>query len=392
MIKRITLIINVIIISLLLLTGCDKKVRSSDFTAEQLDCFDYDVEKYTTPFWEGNIVYNECVYPLMNDKNELIPFELMYYADEIVSVKDPYLQKTYVKGIDYKLKDGKLVIIPGGNILYEPQEYIHPYSNPYNYGSRYMISHKDGQGFEFCNDTGLFEHGLYVTYIHNDSWTLPIPESMSDRLRNTFKKLESGQDFNVVLTGDSISVGYNSSRIMAKPPYAEGYALMAINALRDKYDCNIKFINSAVGGSTASFTKEQLDKDILRYNPSLVIMAYGMNDGSQNVSADEYKNNINGRIKYVKENLPDCEVLLVTSYIGNPWVFDKELYMEQASKLYEIVDEWDGVGICDPQSIQLALMEEKGKEFISFMGDNLVHPNDYGMRIMAQCVITALTE
>ena len=46
--------------------------------------------------------------------------------------------------------------------------------------------------------------------------------------------------------------------------------------------------------------------------------------------------NINGRIKYIKDNLPECEILLVSSFIGNPWVFNEELY--KADEIISVKD------------------------------------------------------
>ena len=370
----------------------DKFYTKNDFTEEQLDCSEYDVNKYTIPFWESNIVYNECVYPIMNTNDELAPFELMYYIDEIVSVKNCLLDVTYVEGKDYILEDGKLRILPEGDILVKMQEDIHQKSNPFNYSINYMYPHKDGNGFEYWNDYDIFSRSLFVTYIHNDSWNGPKQPSMAEKLPKTMQKLNSREKLVIVVTGDSISVGYNSSKIKAKPPFADGYALMSVKALREKYHNNIMFVNSAIGGSTAKYDDELLDKTVLRYNPSLVIIAYGMNDATNGVSTEEYYKNIDGRISYIKDHLPDCEILLVTSFASNEYVFDTSTAKDNAAALYLLSEKYDGVGICDPYAVQSYLMDEKGKEFLCFMGDNLVHPNDYGMRIIAQCVLSALEE
>lgn len=394
MLNRLSCIFLSVLFIIISFTGCQnentlKIVTRDDFSAEELDCSVYDLEKYTTPFWEGNIVYNEFVYPIMDKNDELSPFQLMYYADDIISVKDTTLEHTYIEGVDYILEDGKLVVLPEGNIRVKMQEDIHQTSNPYNYPINYMYPHRDGSGYEYWNDQDIFNKTLVVTYIHNDKWNNSKPASKTDKLPNIMKKLENGENATIVVTGDSISVGYNSSRIMAAKPYTDGYALMTVKALREKYHNNIKFVNTAVGGSVSSFNEEQLYNDILVYSPDLVIIAYGMNDASVNMTAEEYKSNINGRIEYIKKNLPDCDILLVTSFVANPWVFDIELYKEHAAELRSIESEWDNVAVCDPQSIQLDLMENK--EFLCFMGDNLMHPNDYGMRIISQCVLAALS-
>jgi len=300
------------------------------------------------------------------------------------------LEHSYVEGVDYILADGRLVVLPNGNIRVKMQEDIHQESNPNNYPITYMYPHRDGEGYEYWNDQDIHNRMLVVTYIHNDEWDLSVPQTMKNKLSATMEKLNKGEKVSIVVTGDSVSVGYNSSKIMATKPYADGYALMAVKALREKYHNNIKFANTAVGGSNASFTAEQLDEDVICYTPDLVIIAFGAND-VQMCTVEEYKSNINGRIDYINQKLPDCEILLITPMIANPFVFDPEINKDFAAALYEIESQRDGVGICDPQKMQIELMENKNKEFLCFMGDNLIHPSDYGMRIIAQSVLAALS-
>ena len=372
-----------------------KPVTSKDFTLEQLDSSVYDLDKYTTPFWKGNIVYNECVYPIISPENEVQSFQLMYKASEIVSVKNYTLDKEYTEGVDYILEDGRLVILPTGNIELIKQEYIYRNERDESLVESEIYPfypRKDSDGYIYWTEEEEFVlQTLAVTYIHNDKWNYDIPKSQLKKLKKIKNKLNNGENITVVIDGNSISMGANSSSKLKIEPFADDYVNMTHNYLKNKYgNENIEIINSAVGGSTAKFSEEKCDELIVQHNPDLVIMAFGMNEASSGRSAEIFKNNLINRITYTKEQLPDCEFLLVTSVYGNPVLFSQKLYEEHANAIYEIASEYDYVGVCDPQSIMGSLLEKK--DYMCFMADNMVHPNDYGMRIIAQCVIAALTE
>lgn len=133
------------------------EVTVDDFTSEELDSSVYDIEKYTKPFWEGNIVYNEVVFPIKNAQGEIEPFELMYDASEIVSVKSYTHDVTYTENVDYVLQDGNLVILPTGRISVADYEYIHRPSVPAGYGSSeiypyYLRLDGNGDGTIMTND------------------------------------------------------------------------------------------------------------------------------------------------------------------------------------------------------------------------------------------------
>lgn len=375
-------------------------VTSNDYTAEELDCSTYDVRKYTDAFWEGNIVYNEIVHPIRDSSNKLVPFELMYDASEIVSVKDYKLQVTYTEGKDYKLENGNLVILPGGNIEVMNYNKMHPTSVPAGYGQHEFspyYPHADNPGhWEYWTGGGdVCEVSLAVTYIHNDTWDAPIPESQESKLPKTFEKLKNKDELTIVVAGDSVSTGAMGSGFLGMSPYADAYPEMTEKALRQKYNNDkIDLINSAIGGTMSYFEEAKMNNTIIAYSPDLVILNFGMNDSSCDrvgISGELFHDNLALQIEYIKEKLPDCEVLLVSSLYGNRYTFPAEKYEEHAGLLYVLADEYEGVGVADPQKIEKYLIEETGKDYICFMADNMVHPGDLGMRLMAQTILEALS-
>ena len=373
-------------------------VSKKDFTAEELDSSSYDVRKYTEPFWEGNIVYNEIVFPMRDDKGQLMPFELMYDATEIVSVKNYKLDITYTEGVDYILDKGNIRILLGGSIEVQPYSFIHPTQAPNGYAEDEFYPYypqADGTGYEYwTGGSDICSKAIAVTYIHNDTWKAPMPVSQEKALPATMSKLMNKEEMTIVVAGDSVSTGAMGSGFLGMPPFADAYPEMTAEALRGKYgNDNIRLVNSAIGGTMSHFDETKMNNTIIQYDPDLVILNFGMNDSSCDrvgIPAEEFKENHVKHIEYIKEKLPECEILLVSSLYGNRYTFPAERYEEHAAVLHVLADEYDGVGVADPQVIEKYLIEETGKDFVCFMADNMVHPGDLGMRLMTQTILAAL--
>ena len=77
-------------------------------------------KKAMSPVWSGNTVYNETVWPVDLDGEELL-IPLLYRAKRILSVTDTSLQNEYAEGADYELCDGKILIKRGGRIDITPR-------------------------------------------------------------------------------------------------------------------------------------------------------------------------------------------------------------------------------------------------------------------------------
>ena len=405
MLKRIIAMISVFVLCLSAFSGCatqsntdkateeNKVYTSADYTAEQLDSSVYDVDKYASPFWKGNIVYNELIFPMYNENAEIPPFQLMYNVDEIVSVRDYSLNKTYIEGKDYKLEDGKLVILPEGDIEISGYSLIHRTGVP-DIMPDDLLATLDGKGTEYLDvHNKLIKKTIAVTYIHNDTWDYFTPQHYKKSFKRTISKMKKGKETTIVVTGDSVSVGYSSSKMVDLSPYADAYVDMTSKYLQNYYNNeNIKFINSSVGGATAEIDEEKLLNEVIGYKPSMVIIALGTNDAMAGRTTEEYISDIEGRIEFIKKHLSKCDFIIVTPHLSNSKIFDITYYKEYREALYQLSEKWKNVEICDPLAIEMDLMEKADKDFVSFTIDNLVHKNDYGMRIIAQTIISALAE
>ena len=363
----------------------------------------YNAALYTTPIWQGNVVVNECVYPIKDKDGTLKPFKLTYPATQIICVKNYQLTTTYVAGRDYTLNaNGEFVIPSGSSIATYDYRYIHPNTNPYNYSWDVYYPHRDepgieNPGWEYWEESTRFSlQTICVTYVHAGNDYITRPEAVGNALPRTMAKLTSGQAVKIVTSGDSVTAGSHASGVIGISPYAPAYPGLIKDGLAVKFNNpNITLINSGIGGTTSDWNASgyTVYNTVVRHNPDLVTLCFGMNDSSYNrvgYTDQQFYNNMKGQIDYIKTNLPNCEILLVSSLYGNYYTFPRERYESHARILHQLAEEYagQGVAVCDPQAIESQILSRK--EFIDFMGDNMVHPNDFGMRLTAQTIIDAL--
>lgn len=372
----------------------------SDAYISDYICNKYDVQKYTSPVWKGNIVYNEAVYPIKG-RDGSTAYTLMYTPEKVESVYDATFSKLYREGIDYTVEGNQLIILPGGSIPTVEYTYIHPTSNPYNYGwDRYYNRTAAGdRKWEYWGQSPEFFAGyLNVTYTHNDTWKGWTPENKANALPVTNRKIQNNEKMNVVFFGDSITGGANSSSYRNLYPFAEYWNEQIIRKLKETYGCtNISAYYSSEGGSSASGMVSTLDKNVIQYAPDLVFIAFGMNDcmnesqdsdGSEGRVREQYKNAINQMIQQVRRQYPNCEFVLVPSFYGNIYCHYRSYYDACRDVLVELENTYSGVVCADVTSMHASLLEYK--DYLDFSGDNMCHPNDFMARLYAQVCLETI--
>lgn len=348
----------------------------------------YNLDTYMQRFWEGNVVYNESVLPMEDADGTVEPISLMYAIDEIISVRDATLETEYVYGQDYILEDGKLVITENSNI--PTVAYTSMYNNVTD-GSANWQPCKNG-GYTYYSEGDYFHRKqLAITYTHTDQWTGSIPESKLDLLPNTARKLESQEPLSIVFFGDSITVGANASGFsdVNCPPYMPIWTDMTVEALKKAYNYSeITAVNTAVGGTRSSWGAETAYNNVARYEPDLVVIAFGMNDGTRSVSAESYILNIKSIMDTARTANPDVEFILVSPILANPDTYFNGTQSKYLPALLEL--ETEGTCVADLTSIHTYLLQKK--IYSDMTGNNVNHPNDFLIRFYAQVLEATLTK
>jgi lysophospholipase L1-like esterase len=232
-----------------------------------------------------------------------------------------------------------------------------------------------------------------VTYTHSGKeWeSRPfIPRHQIEKLPKTTSALKKGQPFNLVVTGDSITAGYNASGFVDAPPHQPAWAELVREGLKKNSSSNITYNKVAIAGKTASWGLQQSDT-IVSHQPDLLIIAFGMNDagrrGDHNERSQKYKAAISQLIAKVRAQR-DTEVILVANMLPNREFKPHEGHFENRARLRELQQELEHVALADVMSITEEIL--KRKNYADISGNHLNHPNDWLHRLYSEVVLQVM--
>lgn len=340
----------------------------------------YDLDETMSPFWEGDTVYNESV--LFADLGDGASAALLYPATEIVSVRNAQLNVTYKAGEDYVYENGKLILPAGSSIPYMTRDQLYPSSGNFR--------HKDGSCYiAWSEGTFFHERQTVVTYKHAASYDGPLPYYDQDKLPHTMARLKNASALNVVLYGDSISEGYNASGYTGIAPYMPSYGQLAVNWWEQVYGSDITYTNTALSGMDTNWGVSNVESRVNAYNPDLVIIAFGMNDGTANMAPATYRANIQSIMRSVKAKNANAEFILIAPMIPNPESTFTGTQAAFKAELDKLAAGNDAI-VVDMTSVHSYLLETKA--YRDMTGNNINHPNDYLVRWYAQMVANSLID
>lgn len=341
------------------------------------------LKDYLQPFWKSDTVYSEATQPIKNsDRNA--EAGLLFRAKKIISVKNTYLQKEYKKGRDWKYRNGKIVLSKRTAIPYFTQKELFFKEKK---GGVSMESNIPENYILFSEGGLLQSKQLAVTYIKEkeSNWQGKTPVYAVKQLPNTIAKLKERKPLNIVFYGNSIEAGANSSITLNQPPYLPTWPEMTILNLRDHYSGSIQFKNKSKGGMLAKWGLENASDLINSEKPDLVVIGFGMNDGSSKVAPDLFLDQIKGIIQTIEISNPTCEFIVIATMLANPLAIQSQIQKVYHQPVLSL--ERSGVAIADMTSIHEELLRHKAYQDMT--GNNVNHPNDYLARWYAQ-VVSAL--
>ncbi len=251
-------------------------------------------------------------------------------------------------------------------------------SGRYLDGKRYM-AYSGGHYFH--------DRQTCIDYETDEVWQGPVPPSQSQQLPRLMERLFQRQPVRIALIGDSISCGDNASAMTGAPPYQPPWYDLWVEHLQRESAADLLFRNFSKGGMTARWGMTQCDL-VASFAPHLVVIAFGMNDLSEQHSLEEFQENIRAMIRQIRAASPSSECLLVAGMDPNPdWSLSfSETRAPAAERLQALAGE--GVGFCDVRSVWNHVASRKG--FWSLTGNGVNHPNDYGHRLYAWAVLASL--
>ena len=338
------------------------------------------LEKMMKPIWESEIIYDEFFTMVEEDGICKAPF--LFEPAEILSVTSADKSATYEEEIDWVLEDNCIRLTPYSRIFhFQANQVVSDQPIP-----NMCFQRKDEKYSLFCEGHFFHDHQISVTY-RKKSGSLNIkPEFCNDKLPRTISKLEKGEKTKIVLFGDSISAGANSSGVMGAAPYLPCFGTLLIETLQKHYGVNIEFINTSIGGIDSFEGARRAQTLVADHKPDLAIIGFGMNDG---VPGPEFLEQIQSIMDTVTKQSPETEFILCATTLPNLELKGFFRYQDQYGDQLRSV-EGTGIAVVDFGAMQAEIL--KTKRFIDLTGNNVNHSNDFMARCHAQLLAGMLIQ
>lgn len=353
--------------------------------------FKENLNGYLAPFWKTKRIVNETVMFVGEDDVA----ELTYRPEEILSVTDYRLEKTYQPEKDYFVKGKRIARSDDSAIpFWNKEEYYAPDYTTYKIAAKKRICEKmGGQRYLKYGEGDTFtSKQIAVTYRTEDVWSGEIPQGKTHKFQNTVDALNHKKKLKILFYGDSITTGCNASGTSMGgniPPYMPPFDKMVCRYLTERFGSEIQRINTAVGGMDTRWGVDHFDERVLAYSPDLLLIAFGMNDPT--TPFEEYRSMIKQMIDRMHSRNPQTEIMLVSPMLPNNEA-DENWYANQRyfyRDLLELEKAYGFVATADVTSMHRQLLSA-GKRYRDMTANNINHPNDFLIRLYAQIILTTL--
>ncbi|MDF2922053.1 MAG: hypothetical protein K0R57_967 [Paenibacillaceae bacterium] len=352
-------------------------------------------EEMMAPFWSSQVMTEESVL-LVSEGGEAASAPLLFRPVRILRVRHAGLGTEYKEGQDWVYEEGRVRRPEGSQAPFMTLEELYPPMPPEEAGQTVP---KVGGGYILTHKALLHNRQLAVTYLHTgEEWNGPVPAFAGHKLERTVGKLKRGASAAITLYGDSIAAGYDSSSRQGIPPYQPAWGNLLAESLRRAYPAApITFRNPSVGGKSADWGLEQVEELVSIDRPDLVILAFGMNDGTGHVPPALFGERISGIMDHIRVRQPEVEFILVAPIVPNrlaalPNEPERSFLGEQLNYLpvLERLSAQAGCALLDMTSVHSELLRHK--RYWDMTGNHINHPNDYLSRWYAQMAAAMLTE
>lgn len=336
--------------------------------------------RYNQPFWKADTITDERI-QIIKDGDHQASGSLLFNARKILSVKSADQSKAFVKGRDWNYANGKVSIGKGSAIPFlKKEDLVFTENKP-----GLSMAGKAPGTFVLFNENAYFSaRQISVTYIpeKNRKWNGPVPAFEESDLPVTIGKLSAKKQVNILFYGNSIETGYNASGFENVAPFMPTWPELVVYHLRNAYGAQVTYSNASVPGKLAKWGLDSVSTRVTACNPDLVVIGFGMNDGSDKVSPEQFREQINGIISAVSTVNPKAEFILIAPMLPNPHAVQSGLQGLYKAELTKLIKK--GVVLADMTGVHEELL--KYKSYQDMTGNNVNHPNDYLARWYAQVI------
>ena len=381
--------------------------KESIYLVETYDGSSVVTDAYMAPLWETDRIYDETAVFV----GETGSVTLMYTpADpKEVVVRNITLGVTYTYGVDYTISGNKVTRVAGGNLPYRtyeeyyrkdpvvvngvPQNWrVDTVEDDYRYsGTRYMYY---AEAYE-----GASRHVTF-TYNKTEAWT-GTNFTGDENAQAFINQLKTEKEGSILFYGDSITVGCNASGTQwggNRNPFLPSWDNLVTDSLARMYNANITKYNCAVGGWTTAQGAENFISQVESVNANLadidlLVLAFGMNDPAtqdtkyiadiKSMVNTYYAANPNGSVVLVSPMVPNTQSKMV---YGNHYLWENALNKVKNSQEYSTKH----ISLAKVFTAFEELLTVPGKLSRDYLGNNINHPTDFGVRIYAQVIMKTL--
>lgn len=332
----------------------------------------YSFEQLMHPVWDSDVIYDEFL--TMVWSNGVAEAPLLYTPEEVFSVTSADKTMQYERGIDWELDGSMFHLTENSRIFaFAEDELIFSEARP---GESFPTV--DGKHSLFHEGHFFHDRQICISYKKRPEDTGFSVEYCGHKMPRMMQKLHNREELKVVLFGDSIAEGANSSGRSLTTPFLPTWGSLFAENLRRHYQTRVILINTSKGGMNSNWALENTAQKIGEYLPDVAIIAFGMNDSDV---PSQFVQKMKAIKAVVLEQSPHTEFVFCGTTFPNPQL--KNFYKHQdkyAKALMQLQEQ--GTVIADFCSMQKYLLHRK--RFIDLTGNNVNHPNDFMIRCHGQ--------
>ena len=336
------------------------------------------------PVWDSHEVAGDPLFFIQAEKAPAPTASLLFIPARTPVLQSGSRETTYESGRDFTWTTGTrlIVLTKDSRIPFKTVAELHPApGSPNSYDG-----FRDGKSYMLYAQ-GHFFHDLQTVanYSAAEVWTGPKPApALAGQLDRLRARLAAHEPVKFVVLGDSISTGLNASITGEVAPHQPAYPELIAEGLEKRFGSKIEMKNLSVIGMGANWGLKQMAA-VTGEAPDVLLCAFGMNDASGKIPADEFSGTLREIVGQLRAARPGCEAILISPMCANPeWNRSSpELYPAYAQELKKLAG--PGCAVADVTTVWTTLLERKGG--LDLSGNGLNHPNDFGHRIYADVVL-----
>jgi len=347
-----------------------------------------DTEEMVFPFWQQNTMYDETL--CMIEQSDGIYAKTLFTPTKIIKITDYTLKNEYKEGVDYTWDGTTNTIkwIEGSSIKYFTQNALKGLDEN-GKAFKTFDGEFDSNGCSRINGVlyscseFLYGKQISITYEYTPgSYTGYHAEYQGEYFTKLYEKLQNKEAITMVLYGDSIFEGMDSSQKWNRKPMQPSFGILMQRYLKKVYDTTIRLKNLSVGGKGSDYGLQHVDTVTNLSACDLVLVGWGTNDtctGSQSYS------NISKIVTKIREAFPDAAIIVCSTIHANDEANFDLNHKDISSELYKITEL--GCAYVDMYSVVTEVL--KTKSFVETSGNNINHPNDWLIRLYAQNLLAS---